>query len=359
MTTRDIALLRLHNQQIEATHFKQPPALVGWMGAMQAQDYPMAKYAIGSRIPGVTDEMVEKAISKGAIIRTHVLRPTWHFVAPEDVRWMLRLTAPYIRTAMSSMNRMLELDNKVFSKTNKLLVKSLSGNKQLTRQEFADVLRKSKIETNPQRLAHIMSEGELSCTVCNGARKGSLFTYALMDERIPSPGPVYKKDEALAELAKRYFTSHGPATVKDFGWWSGLPAKEARLGLELVKDQFVSEIVEDQEYWLAPSAVASPAARLHLLPAFDEFLVSYKDRSASVPAAHKRTTMAINGLLSPTVVVNGKVVALWKSLVQKNGRTVVVTPFPETTRINKRELTRAVREYGTFLNEKVMLEYSA
>lgn len=348
--------LRLQNQCIEPRVELTPAEVVRRMGAVQAQDYNMAKYGVGLRAPGSTAAAVEEALNQGAIIRTHVLRPTWHFVAPEDLRWMLRLSAPNIRRVASSMNRSLGLDPKLFTKANKIIAKALSGNQHLTRQELAAELRKKGIETDTQRLAHIVMEAELEAVVCSGARRGRQSTYALVDEWVPADSRRPGGEEALAELARRYFGSHGPATVSDYSWWSGLMVKDARRAVELLKDELLSETVEGQQYWFTGAlSLPDKARELVLLPAFDEFLISYRDRSASVPEAEKRTTMAINGLLHPTVVVDGRVVGLWRLGAQGKEKTLTILPFANTKRLNKRKLHTAVQQYAAFMGEKITM----
>src|SRR5713226_2242979 len=228
MTNLDIAHRRLHNQLITRPMFEKPDDVVKWLGAVQAQDYAGAKWALGLRMQGVTDDVIEQAFADGAIIRTHVMRPTWHFVAPADIRWMLALTAPRIN---AYYNRKLELDDAVFRHSNAVLAKALQGGKQLTRSELASVLQLAGIAAdNLLRSTYIIMRAELDGIVCSGARRGKQFTYALLDERVPQTRNL-DRDEALAEFARRYFTSHGPATLQDFVWWSGLAAADAKAGL--------------------------------------------------------------------------------------------------------------------------------
>jgi len=222
MINLDIAHRRLHNQHITRRTLETPQALVEWLGAVQAQDFAAAKWALGLRLQGVTDDDIEQAFTDGAILRTHVMRPTWHFVSPADIRWLLALTAPHVRAASAYYNRKLELDDAVFRRTNAVLANALQGGKQLTRDELASALQQAGIATDgEQRVTYIMMRAELDGVICSGARRGKQFTYALLAERAQQARTL-DRDEALAELTMRYFTSHGPATIQDFVWWSGL-----------------------------------------------------------------------------------------------------------------------------------------
>lgn len=185
------------------------------MGAVQSQDFAAAKWAIGLRLPESKDTEIERVFNDGEILRTHVLRPTWHFVAPEDIRWMLALTAPRVNQCISYYYRKLELDAAVFKKSNEIIIKALEGGSQLTRAKLMLKLEQAGILTNDLRSNHLMIRAELDAVVCSGARKGKQFTYALLEERVP-PAKTLSRDEALAELSARYFTSHGAATLQDF-----------------------------------------------------------------------------------------------------------------------------------------------
>src|SRR5712691_6941388 len=272
MTNLDIAHQRLHNQRVAGAPFEKPVDAVTWLGAVQAQDFAGAKWALGLRMQGATDESIEQAFADGTIFRTHVMRPTWHFVSPADIRWLLALTAPRVHAASAYHSRRLELDEVAFRSTNAVLTNALQGGKQLTRDELASTLQQAGIVTEgEQRVTYIMMRAELDGIICSGARRGKQFTYALLEERAPQARTL-ERDEALAELTRRYFTSHGPATLQDFVWWSGLTGADARVGLAMVKSQLMHEVVDGQTYWLStamPTAKdMSPTA--YLLPNFDE-----------------------------------------------------------------------------------------
>lgn len=340
-----VSRLRLSAQQIENSRFSAPGELVRYMGAIQAQDPVMCKWAVGCRVPGSTEKDVEAALDRGEILRTHVLRPTWHLVSPHDIRWMLELSAPHIKASMRARNKQLELTPSVFAKSHACLEKALGGGEHLTRDVLVNELQRLKIATHDNRAAHLFAEAELDGLICSGISKGKSATYALLSERAPE-AKTRPRDEALAELAHRYFVSHGPATIDDFRWWSGLPAKDSRDALEMAKPRLAHETVDDTVYWMAPGLSAAPKTGVYLLPAFDEFIISYRDRSAALPAEHHGRAVSVNGLFRPVTVVNGRVTGLWKRLPGKGRATLELEPFgkamPQST------LKKAAKELGRF-----------
>ena len=210
-----IAKHRLQNQRLVGARFNAPEAVVRWLGAVQAQDYHSAKWALALRSHRTTEAGVEKAFNAGAILRVHAMRPTWHFVAPADLRWMLALTSPRVHVANAHMYRKLELDEALFHRVAGIFTAALQGGRTLTRKELADILEREGIPARGQRLAYVVMQAELSGLLCSGPLHGKQHTYALVDERIPVAPPL-SHDEALAALAHRYFMSHGPASVRDF-----------------------------------------------------------------------------------------------------------------------------------------------
>ncbi len=316
MNKKQFLNLRLSSQLLVRRDFDDPAAVVSHFGAMQAQDYQMTKWAVGSRMKKATDEQIESAIDEGKVIRTHILRPTWHLVAAKDIRWMLMISAPSVMRQMTAMNGRLELDQKTFDKSNAIIQRLLSGNNHLTRAEIMAALSGNGINTHGHRSAHLMFHAELSGLVCNGARKGRQSTYALLDERVPEKNDL-QKEEALAELAKRYFTSHGPATVKDFIWWSGLPVADVRTAVAL-NPQLGQMKFEGEEYFFAEGDNVKPTPQFLLLPAFDEYLIAYKERSAMIDLQHSPHAFTKNGIFRPLIVVDGKVEGIWQRTHQKD-----------------------------------------
>ncbi len=356
----DIAHQRLHNQHIAEPTFEHPKDVVEWLGAVQAQDYAAALWAVGLRLQDVTSDDLEQAFADGTILRTHVMRPTWHFVSPADIGWLLALTAPRVNAANASRYRQLELDEIIFGRSQEALVKALQGGKQLTRPELVPVLKQAGIATDDaQRLTHLMMQAELDGIVCSGGRQGKQFTYALLEERTPQ-AKTLDREEALAKLVRRYFTSHGPATVHDFVWWSGLTAADARVGLQMVSSHLQYEVVDGQTYWF--SASTSPAKDLSqkasLLPNFDEYLVGYTDRSIVFDASHTHMLDAWGNILfHHTMVLDGRVVGTWKRTLNKD--RVILTPslFTSLGRAETDAFALSANHYGAFLDRSATLTF--
>jgi hypothetical protein len=329
---------RLHNQKLSSPDCKQAVDVVRWLGAVQAQDFPAAKWALALRMhAATTDAVIQQAYDEGQILRTHLMRPTWHFVAPDDIRWLLELTAPRVNANCGSAFRRFELDAAVFKRTNRILTKALQGGKHLTRAELRTALNKSGVAADDFiRLAHIMIRAELDGIVCSGPRAGKQFTYALLEERVPAAKPL-TRDEALAKLTTRYFTSHGPATLHDFIWWSGLTVKDAKRGVELIDRHLKQEQLNDKAYFLKHANSSSKSALYHpshLLPAYDEYNVAYKHREAG---------------LGPTVIVDGKAAGAWKATTSKQTLTVAVTPSRALKRSEIFAISQAANRYAAFL----------
>jgi len=352
MKQQDIALHRLQHQQITQHNYSSIEDLVKYMTAMQAQDYAAASWALGLRLPGITAADVDDALAKGSILRTHVMRPTWHFVAQQDIRWMLELTAPRVRMVMGTNSRKRGLDAKLFNKANKLIVKALQGGQQLTRSELTAVLHKGKIPTDENRFAHIMMVAELEQLICSGGKRGKQFTWALLDERVPAVKAI-SRDHALATLAERYFISHGPATAADFAWWSGLTLTDAKAGVEMIKNKLANEEIAGNTYWFADGGSAKNKTHTCLLPVYDEYVVAYKDRSAAA-ATHPGLSRN-NALFNNIILVNGKVTGTWKRNFKQDVVYIELQPFQKYTKAQQQAIAKAARHYATFHDKKLEL----
>jgi Winged helix DNA-binding domain len=352
----DIAHRRLDSQRITETPFENPADVMHWLGAVQAQDYLGSLWALGLRLRRAVEAEIEQAIADKAIIRTWPLRGTLHYVAAVDVRWMLGLSGSRTIARDARRYRQLELDEATFVKSRRVLARALRGGKQLTRPELAAALNRAGISTDGQRLIHIMNHAALSGLVCYAARRGKQFTFALLDEWVPV-GKTLERDEALAELARRYFTSHGPATLQDFVWWSGLQTADARAGLAMAQPRLVQEIIGGQAYWLSSSTPAAKSATptAYLLPPFDEYTVAYKDRSAVLDPSSAKQVNVGNGIFSPVIVINGQVVGTWKRTLKKGAVVITPSPFTSLKRAETRALIAAAHRYGAFLELPAVL----
>jgi len=358
MTPENIAAIRLYSQQIAGTRLTTAKSIVSRMGAMQAQDYTMSKWGVGVRLPGSTDALIEKALAKGEILRTHVLRPTWHLVSPDNIGWMRELSAPQIKTLMRSNNKKLGLTDAVFSKSNGIIEKALGTGKHLTREELLEPIGKAKIALNENRAAHLLIWAELDGLICSGAMKDKKQTYAALPERASGSKKI-SREEACGKLAKIYFSSHCPATLKDFIWWSGLPVADAKVGLEMIKKEFVPEIIEGETYWMHNgfSLPEKDKDLIHLLPAFDELIISYKDRRAVIEKIHQKKAFTTNGLFRPVILVNGQATGLWKRTFQKDKVLIETEFFKPHSKAQKGSIEKAAQSLGKFLEKKVELKF--
>jgi len=360
MTNWAIAGGRLHQQQLSRPTFTQPAEVVGWLGAVQAQEYGLTLWSIGQRMPNAQEADIEAAVSDGRILRTHLLRPTWHFVARQDIRWLLQISAPRVHAINATMYRQLELDEPLLRRSSDVIANTLQGGQQRTREELGQALLAAGIVAKGVRLAYILQFAELEAVVCSGARRGKQFTYALLDERAGDAG-TFTRDEALAELVKRYFMSHGPATLKDFIWWSSLTLADARAGVAAVGSQLASETVAGQTFWFAPHAstpdVPQPEQpQVHLLPIYDEY-ISYADRSHIFAEQYKGLYDPQYNLSYPhTIVVDGQIVGTWKRTLYKKRVVVQVKPFCPLTDAEDAAVRAQVQRFGKFLNMAAMIE---
>lgn len=347
--------MRLVNQQITRAKFAHPKDVMSYMCAIQAQDYDMSKWAIGARMSKSTIGMVNDALDNGDIIRTHVLRPTWHLVSREDIYWILQLTAPQVRAAMKSNDKRLEITEELFSKSNRLIEKALTGNKHLTREELMAHFKQAGIITNENRASHFLMRAETEGIICSGKRSGSHQTYTLLPELIIKPAEL-TKDECLAKLAQTYFASRSPATLKDFIWWSGLSTTAARHALEMVKNNFIAETINKQEYWLSNDFTipVTLKASVNLLPAFDEYLIAYADRSAVIHPSHQPHAFTNNGIFKPVIIINGQAKGIWKRTVKNNTVSIETNFFGKPAKLLQPKISKAAKEYAHFLGKTLV-----
>jgi hypothetical protein len=353
-TDPGIARWRLHTQQVARPAHDDPAEVVRRMGGVQSQDYVASMWAVGLRTRGATASTVEQALADRAIVRTHFMRNTVHLVAPEDLRWMLRLVAPRIRMIIDGISRAakLDLDENVYARSNEVIGNALAGGRQLTRPELAERLEGAGIPT-AGRLTLITQRAQTDGIVCHATRYG----LALLDDWLP-PGRDLRGDDALAELTGRYFRGHGPATLRDFAWWCGLTLTDARRGLAAVAPELERVAIGDEEYWSAgPPPAAGTTGRLtHLLCNYDEYTVGYKDRSAVFDATHraKLDTPGHNILFTHSIVVDGEILGTWK----RRGAAVTALLFRPVTPAQERAIDAAARRYGAFLGVPVDLSLS-
>ena len=350
----NIPNIRLLNQQLLNPLFNSPKELVSWMGAMQAQNYSMVKWAVGIRLKSATIQAVEEALQKGEILRTHVMRPTWHLVAAEDIRWMLKLSAQRVISANESYAKGHDLDisDELYAKSHNLLEKILCGNKSLTRQEIAEHFNRSGILADNNRMTRFMARAEQEGIVCSGEDKGGKCTYALLEERVPSM-PELTKDESLLRLARSYFRSHSPAVLQDFVWWSGLPVSEARQAIDFINPELISEQWKGQTWYIhnACRIRGKLSEYIHFLPSYDEYLLGYKDRTDVLPLEYYPKAFTNNGLFYPVILHKGQVMGNWYKSAKKKQVEVEHSWFTDEVVINDEALNQAKRKFAHFLGK--------
>ena len=336
---------RLQNQRLSAPEFRKPVDVVRWFGGVQSQDFEAAKWALALRMQSATNAAIEEAFNRGAILRTHVMRPTWHFVAREDIRWLLDLTAAGVNVRCGSGYRMFELDDAVFKRSHKILERALRDGKHLSRSELRRKLNESGVAANDTvRMGHILIRAELDRVVCSGPRIGKQLTYALFDERVPATKAM-DRDEALAKLTRLYFRSHGPAMLQDFVWWSGLTTADAKRGLEVGGRSLEKITIGEKVYWSMRSneALERSSCLAHLLPVYDEYFVAYKDRESVFGSQDELSTW---DTLGPAIVINGVAAGTWKRTNDKKSVEVKLSRALKKT--ERAAIAQATTRYAEF-----------
>jgi hypothetical protein len=351
MDISEILRIRLHNQLLAIHAKKEAHEIVSYLGAMQSQAFELAKWAIGVRLKDATVKKIDDALSKGQIIRTHILRPTWHFVAAEDIHWMRELSAPRLKPIFNGYGKILGADESIISKATHKVVKILEKHSHQTKQQIGEHLKIQGFTIDQYTLTHLMSYCELDGIVCNGKINGSKHTYALLEEQVPKIKP-FIKEEALERLAYKFFSSHAPATLEDFVWWSGMLITDARKALELVKEHFVSQTINGRTFWMK-NDIQIPEKENNsvlLLPPFDEFVVSYKNRSEIIEDKHYSKVMTKNGLFDPTIMLNGEIIGSWRKSKKKNGIQIELSFFEKTTKKIQDLFEKEVKRLEMFYN---------
>jgi hypothetical protein len=364
MTNLAIAHARLRNSRLIGEPLDTPVDVVRWFGAVQAQDLPGALWALAARMPpGATLGSVGAAFDAGHIVRTHVLRPTWHFLAPDELRWIQALTGDRVHGAAGTMYRRLGLGAGEFGRAEALLRDALAGGRALTRDELAAAMAPSGIDLSASLVAtHLVMHAELEGLICSGPRRGKQFTYQLVDERVP-PAPPRDRDDALRELVTRYFTSHGPATIHDAAWWSGLTVTDVRHGVELAGDALEVRVVEDRQFVAAsgafdPTAGLVPEPFVRLLSNYDEYLGSYADYAPVFDAALPKPRDAGDVLGGHIVIRDGLVVGGWRRVLAEKAAVVTVTLLAPFSADESAALEAEIAAYRDFLQRPVELRFA-
>jgi hypothetical protein len=348
----DLSQRRLRNQYINGSRLEEPAEVVRALCAVQAQDYYSALWAIGLRLRRVREATIEEAIIERRIVRTWPMRGTLHFVAAEDVRWLIGLLAPRtLRRNAARLRRDFGIDHPLISRASKVVKVALSGGCALTRAALYEQLEAQGIETGQQRGMHILWWLAHEALICCGPRAGKQHTFVLLDEWIPPGRSSVTREEALALLARRYFAHHGPATRADFVWWSGLAVADANAAIEGARSQLSAEEDGKTIWWSGAGAPgrATRGASCHLLPVYDEYTVGYADRSAALGAVHSKRVAAGHGIFRAPIVIDGSIVGSWTREIDKSRVDIRVVPLSRFDREQLRSIDEAAERYGSFL----------
>lgn len=354
MDDRTIAFHRLANQQIARQRSADINALSVYLGAVQAQDASMAKWAFGSRIASLLEGDFDNAFNAGRLIRTHVMRPTWHIVPADDLGWMLDISAPSLKNLLKTRHAELGLTPALIDTCFGLFEKALSGASHLTKEELTSELAKHKVVVDNQQMYHLTFLAEIEKLVCSGVLKQKKHSYALYGERISDKGKL-PRAEAIYRLARTYFSSRGPASLKDFCWWSGLGQREAALAQELVGQGFGSFSREGLTYIYPETGFegAGQSDSVLLLPAFDEFIICYANRSAVITQKEMARVISSNGIFRPILVVQGEVVGIWKREIKKEVLRLTVLPFKPLSKKQEAICKQQAKRLGQFYGKQI------
>ena len=353
----NVLSLRLLNQYISHPALNSVKDLVKWMGAVQAQDYAGALWGLGLRLKNNRELDIESAIQNKQIVRSWPMRGTLHFVAADDLRWMLQLLAPRVIKRAASIYRQVELDDKVFIRAKKIITAALSDGNNLTRRELYAILERSKISCEGQRGLHILGYLAQKGLICFGPRNGKQQTFVLLEEWLP-PVKTPTQDEALKKLAITYFRSHGPATINDFAWWSGLSLTEVKTAIQYASADVIEEKINGQAYWMTPpSKIPTASPGVFLLPPFDEYMVAYKNRSLAIdPKFADKVKASGNGIFTAPIVTHGVMSGVWKRSFVKDGILIQLNPFAPMSKSATAGIATAGRKLGKFFGMPVTLE---
>lgn len=354
MEFKNIAVERLYSQKMRSESYRTPETVVSWMGVVQAQDYPGAKWSIGLRLSNKTDKYIEKALKSKQIVRTWANRGTLHFVHAEDIKWLLNLLSQRFIKVNARRYRELGLDDKILLRSETILKDALEGTKGIKRSDLRSILEESGVSTEGQRFTFILQRASLDGYIHQGIAIKNDPVYYSMDDL---PSSQLNHDEALKEISKRYFNSHGPATLKDFVWWSGLRVKDATKGLTSIKSQLYKFEIANKTYWSGRESIKSGDTEegspiVHILPIYDDYLLGYKDRGASIDDATKKLLKPQYGRFSQVIIVNGIVTGTWKREILGDKVSFKLNHYRKLTNSENEALISEIFKYAKFIDKE-------
>lgn len=350
------ARLRLAHQRLDGDPAESAEDAVRWLGAVQSQDYHDAKWSIGQRCRSLTGSEFDACFNSGRVLRTHVLRPTWHFVPPEDLGWMQRLTSPRVHALNAAYYRKEGIDAAVVKRGRKLVERQLRRNQHCTRHELAAIFARNALPSTGLGLAYLVMHLELDGVICSGPLRGRQFTYALLEERVPNASHL-QGDDALRELAFRYFRSHAPATIHDFAWWSGATVATARHAVALNQERLSSELRTGKEYWFhsGGTAARAKAPLVHLVSIYDEHVLAYADRSHVTHPDAQAALASRADALNLLILLDGRAIGSWTRTIKSRRIEICCTSFIPLGNAATQALQQAGARYGAFWDSEVSL----
>lgn len=347
---------RYYTHRLTAPLFPTPTAAVAHFAVVQGQDTLSSLWALGLRVEGATQAGIEQSIADRQLVRTWPLRTTLHYVTAADARWIVKLNAERTRRGMARRLRELELDDATLARGGRVIETALADGQPMARPALYAALEAAGVSPAGQRGYYLILFHALEGLIAIGPRQDKQQTIVLLDAWLP-PTPERTRDEALAELARRYFAGHGPATLKDYTWWSGLAAAEARAGLAMARPHLAQESVGGETYWFDPDAPVGeiPSPTAHLLPFLDEYLVAYKDRSAVLPAVYNEMVDSGGVIFHQPILMDGLVVGIWTRTMKKEQVVIETKLFRPLSDAEQAALNSAGARLGVFLGLKAVL----
>jgi hypothetical protein len=352
---RDVLRRRLAAQRLTGDGLPHAADVVRLLACVQSQEYAHALWSLGMRTRGLAGAAAQAEFDRGDILRTHILRPTWHFVAAEDIRWILEVTSPRVQKLNQTIYRREGLDRATLERGVALIVEELEGGRFRTRSELGRALAARGLVSERLRLAYVVMNAELEGVICSGPLRGAQQTYALLDERAPQPAAA---GGDVAELARRFFLGHGPASIQDLARWSSLTIGQCRDALAVVKEHLDCITVEGVELWFDPDAPEPrPASGALLLPLYDEVTLSYP--VLNFPSAYGHPHQPGEDLFVGCIIIEETNVGLWRRSVKGRKMIMEITLAPGVMPDARPLVEAAAVDLASFTGKELELTVSS
>jgi len=351
MNKQEAIQIRMLNQQLLFPLYEKPEEIVAWQGAMQAQDYNYFRWAIGirQRIPQIAQ--LQEAFAKAELLRLHLLRCTVQVVSQTDIGWLLPLCKERNLRTLQSWHKSINVSfsGSHFEEITRAMQELLAGGKSLPKRAIAEQLTSLGLLPDDRLLTSLLVRSEIEGLLCSGQMQGRGATWALLSERVPAICPL-TPDEALKQLAIKYFRSHSPASLEDFVWWSGLPKTQCKKALTLIANEIEETKVEEETMYLYHNTLDCPdyARKVLLLPPYDEYLIGYKSRWVALEKKHTAKAHNNFGIFKPVILHEGRVVGNWKASIDKQAENLLTELFAEKSKVKQQSLQDAINQFVEF-----------